>query len=427
VAVIKSSTSGWPPSPQFWVEEFPRRTAGATEPALFKGLLPDTEGATQAVGDAFSHIQRHPSGPWRLRLYLGEDRRDDLLERLRDEPFERAKDFDAFVRRAVGAERYCIVVNNLEVASPQLAWSLGELLDSMHKHRGAPLGGSEQVAFIGNYSGTPFGVHEGFEDAFLVHLGPGVKRFYCWSNEQYSLLTGGRAPTFGDYSWLLDSATEFILEPGDVFFLPAEVYHVGVQSELSVSVAIPLYTFPLERFFLRAVLPSLAEELLAEVDGNPSDLLPFDPHSSLLDERMQGVGILLLEQLAQRLSARLPPLLHDHWLRVYSNGGWEPVAANEDVGLAESTARDDVLALQAPSRLVWEHAADDDRNLHIYARGRRVIATSTPALLEQLEVLHDGGGVRLALADPDTVQVLAELSHTGALVSRPDRAQETSR
>ncbi len=166
---------------------------------------------------------------------------------------------DAFVpwmQDLAGADRFSLVINNLETVSPALAAGLGTFLKSLIDGWGLPLGGAEQVAFVGNYAGTAFGIHEGYEDAFLIRLGPNAKNFYCWPAEQYEKLTGGKQPTFGDYQALLEQAEHFLLEPGDALFLPRRVFHVGTQETFSVSVAMPLYTYPYARILASRIIPT---------------------------------------------------------------------------------------------------------------------------------------------------------------------------
>jgi hypothetical protein len=193
-----------------------------------------------------------------------------------------------------GAERFSLVINNVETLSPKLAAGLGAFLGSLFEGWGMPMGGAELVAFAGNYSGTAFGVHEGYEDAFLTHCGPGVKHFYTWSNEEYQKLTGGSDPLYGDYVWLLEHGEHFVLEPGDALFLPQRVFHVGRQDEFSVSVAVPLYTYPDAAVLRQAVLPDLIESLLgAGPDtelGRPSPMADLSAGSAPVTTRLTDLA-----------------------------------------------------------------------------------------------------------------------------------------
>ncbi|MFJ4429164.1 hypothetical protein [Streptomyces bobili] len=188
---------------------------------------------------------------------------------------------DAFVpwmQDFVGAERFSLVINNLETVSPALASGLGTFLKSLVDGWGLPLGGAVQVAFAGNCSGTVFGIHEGYEDAFLVHLGPNAKNFYCWPAEQYGKLTGGKQATLGEYQALLEQGEHFLLEPGDALFQPRRVFHVGTQETFSISVAMPLYTYPYAQLLQSRIIP----EVLAELAGDgPDD--PLNEPSAMAD------------------------------------------------------------------------------------------------------------------------------------------------
>lgn len=170
----------WPPSAEFWSSEFPARTDGAVAPYLFKGLVPADRLGPDDVLDGLRRLRRAATqgelASARTRVYVGEQRRDEVADTVLSSPWS-DEEFVAWMQDLTGADRFSLVINNLETTSPKLAAVLGELIGSAHAGWGVPIGGSEQVAFAGNYAGTAFGVHEGYEDAFLVHLGPGIKHF----------------------------------------------------------------------------------------------------------------------------------------------------------------------------------------------------------------------------------------------------------
>ena len=74
----------WPPGRSFWTDEFPTRTSERTAPYLFKGIVPHSAANTEVVLDGFATIRRsHNAGTAisaHARVYVGEERRDDLLD-----------------------------------------------------------------------------------------------------------------------------------------------------------------------------------------------------------------------------------------------------------------------------------------------------------------------------------------------------------
>jgi hypothetical protein len=406
----------WPPGRSFWTDEFPAHTNDRTAPYLFKGIVPVTAANTDAVLDGFAAIRRaHAAGTEisaHARVYVGEDRRDDLLSTVLAAPGWPEGGFVAWMQNLAGAERFSLVINNLETVSPSLAAGLGAFLASLFDGWGVPMGGAELVAFAGNYSGTAFGVHEGYEDAFLTHYGPGVKHFYTWSNEDYRKLTAGSDPLYGDYRWLLEHGEHFVLEPGDALFLPRRVFHVGRQDEFSVSVAVPLYTYPEAAVLRQAVIPGLIESLLAGGPdtelGTPSPMAALDAGTAPVAERMARLAAQTLAAAAQQADTAVTKHIRQRWHTVLSNGGWEMVAAD----LARS---------QAAAAFTPEHVTPGAQVA--VTAPYRMLVTSEQAFLRGFEVAIDPAVLTPELVAalntgpttlPDDHQVLAAVRALGA-------------
>lgn len=277
------------------------------------------------------------------RVYVGEERRDELLPKALTAPAWNSDTFDPFVpwmQDLVGAERFSLVINNLETVSPALAAGLGTFLRSLIDGWGLPLGGAEQVAFAGNYAGTAFGIHEGYEDAFLVHVGPNAKNFYCWSAELYEKLTGGKEPTYGDYQALLEHGEHFLLEPGDALFLPRRVFHVGTQDTFSVSVVMPLYTYPYAKLLQSRIIPDVLAALAGDGPDDPlnepSEMAGPTAGPTAVAERLADVGRELLHVAADRVRAEARRHAEQRWATLRSNGGWERIEG--DFGREEAAS-----------------------------------------------------------------------------------------
>ncbi|CUU60918.1 Cupin superfamily protein [Parafrankia irregularis] len=327
----------------FWTDEFLSRTSVGTAPFLFKNVIPAAAARPDDVLAGFAAIRRtHVAGTdiaAHARVYVGEDRRDDLLPGVLSAPGWDEGGFVQWLQTLTVAERFSLVINNLETVSPRLAAGLGAFLASLLDGWGVPLGGAELVAFVGNYAGTAFGVHEGFEDAFLVHLGPNPKNFYTWSAEAFEKLTGSKNPLYGDYSWLLEHGEHFVLEAGDILFLPRRVFHVGTQDEFSVSVAVPLYTYPDAGLLREVLFPELFASLLADRGpdhelSHPSPMAALAAGSGPVAQRLTDLARPTLATALEGLAAAVEQHASQRWNTILSNGGWELV----DGDLARSEA-----------------------------------------------------------------------------------------
>lgn len=419
------STYTWPPGHAFWTGAFPDDTSGRTTPYLFKGIIPATAAKADDVLAGFEAIRRAHAADTTIkahaRVYVGEDRRDDLLpEALTATAWSGGVDaFVCWMQDLVGADRFSLVINNLETVSPALAAGLGTFLKSLIDGWGLPLGGAEQVAFAGNYAGTAFGIHEGYEDAFLVHLGPNAKNFYCWPAEQYEKLTGSKQPTYGHYQALLEQGEHFLLEPGDALFLPRRVFHVGTQDQFSVSVAMPLYTYPYAQILQSRIIPDVLASLAGDGPDDPlnepSEMADATAGPVAVAERLAAVGGNLLHVAADRVRREAREHAKQRWATLLSNGGWELV--EDDLARQEAADAFDPqqvtpgaeITLIAPYQVTTLHGAYADS---VLLRGHQTgIALDVAALdRDTVSALNDGATIIL----PDNQELLTAVRALGA-------------
>lgn len=326
----------------------------------------------------------------------------------------------------LGTDRFSLVINNLETVSPGLAAGLGAFLESLIDGWGLPLGGAEQVAFAGNYAGTAFGIHEGYEDAFLIHLGPNAKNFYCWPAEQYEKLTGDKKPTYGDYQALLDEGEHFLLEPGDALFLPRRVFHVGTQKTFSVSVAMPLYTYPYAQILQDRIFPEVLASLAGQGPDDPlnepSEMANAASDPGAVAERLAGVGRELLLVAADRVPEAARKHAAQRWATLRSNGGWELTEA--DLSRQEAATAFDPeqvmpgaeISLITPYQVIvdgervllrgFETGIDsatlDENTVSALNAGTSITLPDTEELLTAVRALGATGGLHLHARSADT-------------------------
>lgn len=388
----------WPLTSAWWAREFVEATQGGVAPYLFKSVLPSHFPGPDEVTNAFRSMQKlHDVKNARVRVYLGEERRDDLIKKALGSPFLGNESLVHFMVRITGEKRFSLVLNRLQDWSDPLTASVGALLQSMFVERGVPLGGSEMVVFAGNYAGTAFGVHRGFEHAFLIHLGPGTKDFHCWSEQLYTKLTGSLEPTFGDYEHLLSSSEKFVLEPGDVLYLPAFVFHVGRQDDFSVSVACPLYTYPIKRL-LKQVLSNLVEHIpFDETGASPHQPWVFTAHP--VQEFASSVAEGLFDDW---MKTQIPTVLEDYWLRLISNGGFDlsesPIdATGQETGLTAPLPLEagGTLRLKEPYKICWSSRNGDTGDVQVFLRGHCVTVPFAEKLITLFEHLNAGHEIAL--------------------------------
>jgi ribosomal protein L16 Arg81 hydroxylase len=389
----QNTSPAWISSPEWWRGEFLEATRNGVEPYLFKKILPNEFPGPEEITNVFRLMQEmRDVKKAHIRIYIGEEKRDDLVEKAVKSQFATDELLPDFMARLTGEKRFSLVLNRLQDWSEILTASVGSFLQSMFAQRGIPLGGSEMVVFAGNYAGTAFGVHRGFEHAFLIHLGPGKKEFHCWSEQLYEKLTGSLEPTFGDYEYLISSSEKFVLEPGDVLYLPALVFHVGRQDDFSVSVACPLYTYPIQRL-LKQVFSTLVEQI-------PFDETGTSPHQNFTFSAnpLQGLASSFARSIfADWMQTKIPTVLDDYWFRLISNGGFDlsqtPVdEAGYEVGLVSPMCLEanTTLRLKIPYKICWSNHNCDAGDVRVFLRGHAVTVPYSDEMIKLFKHLNDG-------------------------------------
>lgn len=386
----------WPPGRDFWAD-FALRTRDGKHPYLFKGLLPTDFPAATELDDVLRELTQLEPERRRFRIYLDAERRNDLAEKVLGQPFSPGQVFPQILERA-SAERVGFMINDLQDVNARFKASIGALLESMYAHRGFPHGGVEQILFAGNYAGTAFGAHRGFEHAFLIHLGPGIKEFHLWSQDEFEALTGA-LDDVADYQHLLPHAHTVRMEPGDVLYLPALWFHIGTQSEYSVSVAVGLYDYPAARW-VGVTLQEVGATLMRM--GDPEPYLPAS------DERNHFAPLAeaLLRDLATKI---LKPKMDDYWFKRRSNGGF--ISKDESLLPARPLLPTDRVRVSAPHRFCWSEAPDG--KMSIYLRYRRFQLKAVPGLEPVLAWLNERNEVSVAEIQQRLGQILSEAAVLG--------------
>ncbi|BBD70918.1 hypothetical protein NIES4072_73310 [Nostoc commune NIES-4072] len=383
----------WTLFPEWWLGEFSEATRGGVEPYLFKNILPSGFPGPEEITNTFRLIQKmRDVNKAHVRIYIGEERRDDLVNKVVESQFFIEESLPDYILRITGEKRFSLILNRLQDWSESLTASVGTFLQSMFIQRGVPLGGSEMVVFAGNYAGTAFGVHRGFEHAFLIHLGPGKKEFHCWSEQLYKKLTGSLEPTFGNYEYLLSHSEKFILEPGDILYLPALVFHVGRQEDFSISIACPLYTYPIKRL-IKQIFFNLIEQIpFDETGSSPHQNFTFSTNP--LQEFANSVVENILNEWTQ---TQIPIILDDYWFRLISNGGFDLSEisideAGQEIGIVSpmSLEANSTIRLKKPYKICWSSRNCDNVNFQVFLRGHSVSVPYSEEMIRLFKHLNDG-------------------------------------
>lgn len=198
-------------------------------------------------------------------------------------------EYDGRVRDALGGAEYSLVVNNLEVHDfPLWSWSRS-FLKGLYERVGMNKLGVYYALFIGNYSKTPFGVHQDEESVFHFPV-VGTKSMRVWP-EAYAL-KHPRLRMALEYEEFVKDSTLLKAAPGGLIYWPSGAWHIGEYvGEFTASLALSLNCY---KELIRPWLANMVETLDAETDKS-GVTVPFDPRdpqggAAQLPDALRRVG-----------------------------------------------------------------------------------------------------------------------------------------
>ncbi|MFN8337167.1 MAG: hypothetical protein U0U09_18690 [Cyclobacteriaceae bacterium] len=221
-----------------------------------------------------------------------------------------------------------LILNFCENLHEEFKRFIGQRVRPLLKAHGMPTHGIEISLFAGNYSKTPIGFHLDQRGHRVIHLqvGPGVKEMFLIPKHVFEVdlfpITKGEK-SFHDVEALIPYAQKYVIEPGDVYFMPHGFYHVGRNLGNSTSITIWLENMQAEGLAEKLVLP-IARRIfsgeglnLVQNDKSSANSTSFFLHS--LKEMVGGKRILdwTVEDLIR-------DAIQDYKFRLHSNNFFVP-------------------------------------------------------------------------------------------------------
>lgn len=342
-------------------------TAGFIQNVRLIGQLDEPNNLLEWVLEAFTSISESAELP-ALRVYVDNGQRFDLFDAGRlvglDGPMERST-AEARIRASLGHKRFCMTLNGLTKWSSNLdRFVCAELIEPLFQLSGWRGRGVDTYSFIGNYGFTPFGIHDDNDHSLLIHLGPAPKSVWIIPRDKYLAHHGNSTSAF-NYAKYEGIATRYVLQAGDVVFIPMGDFHVFCTDDFSVTLGVTFFpSNPASR--IRDAL----EEALLLAEGQQ-----YEPAS---------------------ISTSLPVALQFVELRRESNGHITTLPT-----LCEISFDDLDVLIRPPHHRLLLH--EHGRNLTIFARGRDLSVKANPALrrlVEQINLLQSTSVLSLCDTEP---------------------------
>lgn len=287
-------------------------------------------------------------------------------------------------------DEICMIMNNAEAFEDEIAVTMGRLFRPVLENIGIPMNGTHSTSIFGNYSYTPLGIHTDEEGSFVInlHLGPAVKRMYTWEWDEF-LALGGRTNDTNVEKYL-SHATEYIINPGDVFFMPWNKFHVGYNEGFSLSMT-NWFDFHSADKLIDELLVYLKKFMRVKNDFL-SEAVTEANHT---DEFQKVIREFQFEGNRGDVSLKqnLIDAQEQKMLKLFSNGGWKsapmPREANEGFDKMDfSFLQGKKLRLLSPFKL---HSKIKDEHIYIFIRGhirKYKYDTSIERLIEMLNTME---------------------------------------
>lgn len=228
-----------------WWDRFLENTADQQSPTVIMDCLSEDEqrSYTQSVLEILRLLGRLRTVKFGFRIYV-EGRQyslDEMWKMFDHMPLE-GESLEAWAGRVFDGKRFGIIINTAEKFEPNLSANIAKKLVPLFNRVGVPRNGVNYTIFIGNYDRTPLGIHQDTrgESVMHFHLGPARKKMYLWSDSCYrEMLAAGLSRDEPEN--MKSHAEIYDFGPGDVFFMPQGMWHIGEQEGLSVGLTVWQY------------------------------------------------------------------------------------------------------------------------------------------------------------------------------------------
>ncbi|AST93578.1 hypothetical protein BC6307_21060 [Sutcliffiella cohnii] len=322
-----------------------------------------------------------------LRIYVNGEAREDMEEYILQNPPQSFSVLEEWGKDTFGDADYLIILNRVEKWHDPIVKWCGELFLSAEGKIHEDLLHLEVTYFIGNTTYTPFGVHiDDISDALHLNLGPNKRYMHLWSPELYKKMRGSLKPLINPNNQFLAKSQRFQINPNNWFYLPASRYfHIGENTDFSVSLAIALIRFDSETIIKR----SLQEDIVKIQSINDQDINELI--NNVLEEVVQREdGLISYEKVSTCKDNKLEEEVIKYILRIQSNLGFRVPTKMTLLKMDQSRWNESTISIVKPFKIL---TLVKDDVMHIFARGNIVSLTNHSILSELIKYLNSESSI----------------------------------
>ncbi|MCA1065304.1 cupin domain-containing protein [Rossellomorea sp. AcN35-11] len=341
-----------------------KETNHFTRPVVWKSFLKKTNW-DKIYTDFVREVQNSERIP-QMNINVKDAVKPWLRNRIKDSSVDNHDSLEQWFSQWLGGDNFCVLFDRItdysekihEILTSNVLTNLGEKDLKM---------GADSYAIFGNYGYTPFGIHPDNEPIFLIHCGPSTKDVWYWETDPDPSITG-RTDLLESGSEWEKSAVHVVLKPGDMIFIPSQMYHLLYTPDFSVTLGTAL--FP-------ASAPSLIRSGIANLDHQPADTLSLfwseeesieAQYHSIIDQELNGNNIDFGELIFQGVL--------DQRRLLRSNGGFigspTEIEQTASVNFEKSCFR--------VKKNIEIPIKKNGSELHLYLRGRKCKLNNHPLI-----------------------------------------------
>ncbi|MDW3191863.1 MAG: cupin domain-containing protein [Cytophagales bacterium] len=265
-----------------------------------------------------------------FRLWVSEERKDfNYIRKLMSKSCSNLDaGLEGWAERGFGDDPFCLILNYAERFDNYFASFFSNILKPVIDKYGLPVNGLHTTTFIGNYGYTPIGIHMDTANAYVFsfHLGPNYKVMHTWDTKVYESMDPKVNET--QVNRFLPFSKKHVLGPGDMYFMPWGVYHLGETQQLSISVTVWFDNHPSKKVTL-SLMDDYLENVLADNHVVPEDQVK---EHNIKDKFNQMLKSLQLNDHKSSIEDLLWCAFEQRVKKNFSNGGWsrKPVSLSNE-------------------------------------------------------------------------------------------------
>jgi hypothetical protein len=379
-----------------WWDNFLEKTDGMSKTQVLENCISkeETNIMQSYILKILSDLAKLRTNKHGYRVYIDGAllNNNEMLQIYDSPPFEN-ENLKEWANRTFGGKKFGMIINEGERFNLELSKSIALKLSPLLEKIGMPTEGIIFTLFIGNYDKTPLGIHKDLPGKSVIHfhLGPSPKTMYTWETEEYLNLAGEQKHNNQDVQKYTPFANKFVINEGDLYFMPEDLYHVGTQDDLSIAIACWCYNRSNYDFALRL------QTLFQEQTLQPSKVnLKADKNeisNTSAVEKTLKLFVIPKELENHSFKDLMRETYKDLRFSLYSNAGYRTSPFAKEQGIELDI--DDVIEIEKPFKILYKNSLDTEK-MHVYIRGVKIELNNFECIKKILDEINKGEKIKIS-------------------------------